>query len=383
MLKRVAVCFLSVLMVLTLCGCWNYRGLDELDIVVGMSIDYVKEKGQFEVCYEVADTAGVQKEEGNIKGKIVEAKGNTLFDAGRNAKLIEANRLFLGSAYIVIISKEVAKEIGLSRVLEWFLRDAECRETMYVAISKEDTAKEILECGESEQGITSVNIQEIIAEDNKITSGTINYKLYDIFNMIHPPRSAAIMPVLSTEKRNGKKVCKLDGTAICKGDKLVGFLSPDESKYALMVENRLTGGIITLSTTGMQPDDISLEIFGSKTKRSFKYENGKLKVFIKITADVALAENQLEWDVQNEDFVNRIKKAAEKIIEKNTGEMLNKVQKEMRADAFGFNEMLYKKDTHLWNKLNPHWEEIYPDIEFKISSTVNIKYSGFLDRRVK
>ena len=107
--KRILVFLKGALLTLPLCGCWNYRGADELDIVVGIAIDFDKTAKKYKLSYEVANLEGADKNS-IIDSVIVESEGNTLFDAARNAKRREANRLFFGSAYILVISQELAQQ---------------------------------------------------------------------------------------------------------------------------------------------------------------------------------------------------------------------------------------------------------------------------------
>lgn len=377
MIRRVLICLITVLLAASLCGCWNYRGLDQMDIVVGIAIDFDKQTNLYNICYEIADITGAEKDR-NTTGKLVESKGKTLFDAARNAKTTEPDKLFFGSAYIVVISREVASDIGLSRILEWFIRDGECRETMYVAVSQEDTAKAILENGQTESGIISVTLQDIIMEDSQVTGSSMNLELFEIYNMIESPRKSTMLAVLKNIQSHDKKLCELNGIAVFKGDKLQGFLGAEESKYALMVEDKLKGGILTLKIAGKQTDDISLEIFSNKTNLSYKYEKGRVKVFIEVDTDVAIGENQMELDTMDEYVIKIIKNMAQEMIEKDIMNLIDKVQNEFKADIFGFGEMIYKHNLPLWKQLKPNWEDIFPTVEVEASSIVHIKYSGFL-----
>ncbi len=377
MYKRVLVLVLTIVMILPLCGCWNYRGLDQMDIVVGIAIDFDKEADKYNMTFEVVDLTEDSKDR-NIKGKLVEAEGKTLFDAVRNAKRLEADRLFFGSSYIVIVSQEVARDIGLSPVLEWFLRDGECRETMFVTISQENTAKAILENRDETSVILSVIIQDIIKEDSQVTASSMDLRLYEVFSMLQSQRDSVMLSALRNVQEGDKKSCQLDGIAVCKGDRLVGFISPEESKYALFVEDKLKGGILTLSMAGMQTDDISLEVFGNHTKRSFTYEQGKVKILIETDTEVSIAENQSRLDTQDEQLIKSIEDAAAQMIEKNIAALIAKLQNEFHADTFGFGEMIYKRDLPLWKQLEGSWDQMFPTVEVEVSSRVQVKYSGFL-----
>lgn len=375
--KRIFVFLMGVLLTLPLCGCWNYRGLDQMDIVVGIAVDFDKVAKKYKLSYEVADLMGADKS-GSIDAVIVESEGNTLFDAARNAKRTEADRLFFGSAYIVVISQEIAQENGIAHVLEWFLRDGECRETMYVAISQEDTAKEILQSSKDIKGIISVKLQDIIAEDNKVTASSTKKMLYEVFDTLQSPRRSVMLSALNKFQNEDREVWEINGIAVCKEDKLAGFLSPEESKYALFVEDQLKGGILTLSMAGMQTDDISLEISRNKTKKSFTYEQGKVKIRIETDTRVFIGENQGQLDVMDEELIKGIEEAAAGMIEKNIADLMARIQGEFNIDLFGFGEMIYKRDLPLWRQLEPSWEVLFPTLEVTVSSKVRVINSAFI-----
>ena len=375
--KRILVFLMGALLTLPLCGCWNYRGADELDIVVGIAIDFDKTAKKYKLSYEIANLSGSDKN-GVIDSVIVESEGNTLFDAARNAKRREVNRLFLGSAYIVVISQALAQEDGISHVIEWFLRDAECRETMYMVLSQKESAKEILQSSDKEKSIVSVKLHDIISEDNKVTASSIKKMLYQVFDAIQSPRRSAMLAALNKIQNGDKEIWELNGIAVCKEDKLAGFLSPEESKYALFVEDELKGGILTLSMAGMQTDDISLEIHRNKTKKSFTYEQGKVKIRIETDTHVFIAENHGLLDVMDEELVKRIEEAAAEMIEKNISALMARIQGEFNTDLFGFGEMVYKRDLPLWRQLEPSWDTVFPTLEVTVSSKVRAVNSGFI-----
>lgn len=376
MIKRLLICLLQVLLVLSLCGCWNYRGLDQVNIVVGIAVDFDKEKKEYKMSYEVADLGTVKKDQ-SIKGRIITAEGKTLFDAARNAKRKEKNRLFFGSSYVLVISQEMAREEGIFNSIEWFLRDGECRETMFVAISQEETAAKVLEKEENINGIVSADIHDIIMEDKSVSASTVHMPVYEVYSLLKSKANSLALPVLRKTKNGDREVTAANGSAVFKGDKLVGFLTPAESKYALFAWNKIKSGILTINMADQKIDDISLEIFQSSTKKNFCYDQGKIKVIIESSTDVAIAENHSELNVMDEQIVENIQKEAGKMIEENIKAVIEKVQQEYQADIFGFSDMIFKRDLKLWKQLELEWEEIFPDIEVEVTSKVHVVNSGF------
>ncbi|MEM5768437.1 MAG: Ger(x)C family spore germination protein, partial [Bacillota bacterium] len=307
--KRLLIGLMTLILALCLSGCWNYRSLDQVNIVVGIAIDFDENTDTFDVIYETANLAAAERRS-KITGKITHAPGKTLFAAARDAKRREEDRLFFGGSHVLIISQKLAREEGILPIIEWFLRDGECRESICVAISQEDTASSILEGQEETKGIISIALHDIIKEDKDITGSSTNTQLFQLYNSLYSARKSAILPALHKVKNGEKEVVESNGLAIIKEDRLAGFLSPEQSRYVLMIENKLGGGIFTLSMKDMPGDDISLEIFGSKTKKTFTYEQGKVTVHIETETNVALAENRSHLDSTDKQVIKLIENKA-------------------------------------------------------------------------
>jgi len=371
MAKRLAVCLLAAALCLVQGGCWNYESLDQINIVVGAAVDYDKKSKQYDVSFELADLAKAQKESA-IKGRIIRSRGKTIFDAVRNAKRQDADRLFFGSCSVLIISQELAREQGIDRVIEWFLRDGESRETMYVAISQNETAGEILESSESSSGIISASLFDMLSEDLEITGTADNIKLYQVHNTLKSPRKAVLIPVVRRIKVGKEKVCELNGEAVIKEGRLTGFLPPEQTRYALLIENKLKGGIITLSSSGGETEDISLEILKNISRKSFRHEDGKITVKIETDTKVALGENQNYLDPMDQKVIEKIQKATSLKIESGVRDLIHTMQNEYRADTFGFGEMIYEKKPKLWKELSSSWDRIYPTVEIDVTAKVEI-----------
>ncbi|NLV85956.1 MAG: Ger(x)C family spore germination protein [Clostridiales bacterium] len=370
MFKKILLVFLNLSLILSLCGCWNYQGLDELNIVVGIAVDFDNNGNCFDVSYESADLATADKKS-VITGKITHSKGKNLFDAARNAKRREEDRLFFGGSQILIINETLAADEGILTIIEWFLRDVECRETISVAISQEDTAASILEVKGEPKGIVSITLHDIIKKDRDVSGTSMDKPMFQIYNDLHSLRKSTVMPALHKVKNGEGEVIEINGLAVIKEDRLEGYLSPEQSRYVLMIEDKLGGGIFTLSTQGISSHDISLEIFESDTKKSFSYESGRLTVEINTKTKVYIAENRGYLDIMDKEVVSQIETLASEMIKDNIENLVALTQQQYKTDLFGFGEMIHKRDLKLWNELSPMWDKLYPDLEIKVSAEVN------------
>lgn len=370
-------CFIIVLLMLfLLCGCQGYRGLDEMVIVTGIAIDKTPENDNYRLTFEIVDLTVPVKEMG-LKGQVIESEGKTLFDAVRNAKKRITKKLYFGQAQIIIVSQEIARNEDVGIIVDWFLRDVECRETMCFIISQEETAREMFEIEALTHPLVSTEINNILELDQEVTSTTLCVELYKAFGGLHSEGEELALPVIHKAINNGKTVGETNGMAVFKDNKLVGFLPPNESKYYLFAIDEVKGGILTLSAFG-EEHNISLEIFENKTGASFDYKDGKVKVTVKTDTTVYLGEVMRPYAPMDEKEINELEDIAKSELKKNISNSIKKVQSEFGADIYGFGNMIYKKDIKLWKQLAENWEEHFRTLEVEVESEIEIANTASL-----
>jgi spore germination protein KC len=377
MIKKAASLILSLSLLLSLTGCWSYHGLNEITIVAGVGIDIDPVSKEYLVTCEVIDLASTG-EKGGAKAKAVESKGKTIFDAVRNAKKRLINKLYWGNAQVLIIGNELAKQGGLSTAIDWFVSDAECRETIGVIVSQEKTARELLELYGLDNSVIAFEINNIIDEDQTTTGSIENVPLYHVFNELRSPGISVAIPAFRSVINDGEAVVEANGEAIFKDEEMIGYLTPDESKNYLFAVNSIEGGILTFSSSDQDRQDVSLEIAKNSTKTSYSYTGGKIKVTLQTNTDVYLDEIKSGTDMLDEGVITQLETKAQTMLEHNIAGVVQKMQKEYDSDVFGFGNMIYKKDPKLWEQLSPKWDELFQSIQVEVNSKVNILNTSYL-----
>ena len=379
MIKKIACFLLISLMIFPLYGCWDYHGLDEMSTVIGVAIDKASEGAGYRVTFEIVDLTVPIKMKG-ITSTIVESEGTTLFDAVRNAKKRIKSKLYFGQAQIVVISEEVARSGDINDIMDWFLRDAECRETIAIVVSQEKSARDIIATAGIAQGLVANQIRKVLETDNISTSTTLCVEFYEVFNTFKTEGKSLVLPAIRTVVNNDKLVSETNGVAVFKETKFVGYLTPEESKYYLFAVNNIQGGVLTFSVEGKGQDDISLEISDNNTKRSFEYKDGKLKILIRTETIVYLDEVSGHINALDTKQINQLETLAEKKLETNIGSLIKKVQSDYDTDIFGFGNSIYKKDFRLWKQLSGSWDARFKTLEVDVSADVRIVNTGTLEK---
>ncbi len=371
MRRRLALFALLVFLTVSLAGCWNYRGLNEMAMVMGMTIDHNEETGMFRITFEIADLASSSKESG-IKSRLVDAEGTTIFDAARAAKRKLVDKLYFAHMEVVVIGENMARDFGILPVVDWFMRDAEVRETTLVLIAKGTDAHSLMHTEGIDQSILSPELQGIIEDDNAITSSTVNMRLFEVYNVLNCTGVALTLPAFSIVDNDGKPTVEADGAAIFNGDRLAGFLSDEETKYFLFAAGRAQGGILTVSASGSDIDDTSLEISETMSDTSYEYKDGVLTMFIDTHTSVFFAETMCLIDVMDEKQINDLEKRAADRVSSGITTMLAKEQALYGDDILGFGATIHRKDPKLWHTLKESWALLYPNTRVVVTSVVEI-----------
>lgn len=355
-------------------GCWNYREIDKLAIVSGIAVDKTVSGENYQVTAEVVDISTSTKEP-KFNSTKIQSKGKSIFSCMRNMINVSAKQLFLSHASILIVSEDVAKD-GILPILDWVVRDSEPRLTLYFLVSETQNAKEILSLQSLSTDIRSFEIEDMIISNKKL-SKIPNIQVHELINDISTIGIYPVLPTVKMALNEGKQTMVLSGGAILKRDKLVGYIGLEDVKYYLFVKNKFKAGILTIDfTSGTPMDNITLEVFGNKTKVTPILSNGELSMNIKIKTEVAIAESATHIDALKDSDIQKIKYIADKSLENNVLQVINKIQDDFGLDIFGFGNIVKEKMPNLWKEINNNWDEIFKELKVNVDADIHIRSSG-------
>lgn len=380
--KRLFFLVLIIIMILFfLTGCWNYRELDRLAIVSGVAVDKSEKGDKFLLTTEVIDVKPGATEV-KISSIRIDSEGDTIFDAMRNMIKISGKKLYWSHAKIIILSQDVAKE-SIIPIVDWISRDQEPRLTLYILVSKEKTAKEILSQQSVTTDIRSFEINNMISANNSLSKAP-EIEVYEVINDIASDGIYPALPAIGIAFNDGKSTSELSGTAVFKKDKLIGFLDGEQTKYYLFVRDKIKGGILVVK----MPEEgsskgIALEIFKNKTKVKPIYSNGKFIIKVDIKTEVTIGEEDTSIDYISEKGRDKLKAYAEKSLEKHVEDVIKKVQHDFDSDVFGFGKIVKSEMPSLWKEIKNDWNDIFKELEVEVNAKIQIRNSGFTISPVK
>jgi spore germination protein KC len=372
LLRLLALALLPAL----LSGGWSYRSRSDLSIVMGLGIDRAPD-GHFKICAEIVDLTKTIKESGP-GARLVEAEGQTIFDAVREAKRKLLNKLYFGNMQIVVIGEEAARTVGIENAVDWIMRDAECRETVSLVIMEGGTAFDLMTLDGLDQSILSLEIDDIITDDNRSTATTVHADLYQVFGTLNCPGIELTLPAFHIAVNDGAAVAESNGIAVFRDDRLADFLTPRESKFFLIAIGKAQGGILTVAKDGGERPDTSLEIANSRAEFSYDVADGGFAFHIRTETDVYLAETMETIDAGDPAEMRALEDEAARSLEAEIAAVIQKIQRQTGQDILGLGEYLHRRDYRLWHEVEGRWGEIFRDMPITVSCRVNIKNTAFI-----
>lgn len=387
--NKIRLLILALSLVLFAGGCWNYHDLSQLGIVSGVGIDSAPEPGKVLLTIQVIKPSGViggggggtsggggQAQGGQPQPVvIVESIGSTTFEAVRQAITRYDRRLYWGHAQIFIFGKEAAAK-GLRRYIDFFIRDAEPRSTAWVLVTPGKAGDLIKAPGKMEK-IPAMEIAEQVRAQSA-TSEATGFAIHDLAHRLLSKTTAPLATEIQLDKDQG---FKLGGTAIFKGEKLVGFIGKKETRGLLWVIDKVQSGIIVVEVSGNK-SKASLELIraGSKIKAEIRGKDILIKVKVRVQSNLGAQTGEI--NLSKPEALKSLAKREAAAIRNEIKAAIQKA-KELNADIFGFGEAVHRADPKAWKRLEPRWDEIFPNLKVDLIVNANISRVGLIHKPVR
>jgi spore germination protein KC len=372
---------LFILMLLSLGGCWDRQGLNDLAIVVGAGIDQKDDKTiQLSVQMIVPGAvAGGQQSSGGRGGGVKEkttfvqtSDGVTVSDAMTKLQEKVSRRIFWGHNRVIIIGEKLAKS-GIRSQLDFFSRFPRPRLRAFVFVSKEKP-EEVLAILPVMERSMAEELRELA--DFKIG---ISVTVKELLEMLSSEAEAAALPWIEiapiSPGQQEPTDARVNGTAVFKKGKMVGRIDDQITRGLLMVRDEIERSTVTI-TPKEANGFISFQIIDSSIKLIPEIENGQWKMRIKLNMEDDVVHNGTNLDMMSPTIIKRLQKELNEDVKNRVIEALGRVQKEMKTDIFGFADAFHRKYPKEWAQAKERWDEIFPTVQVTVDSKVYIRRPG-------
>lgn len=372
-LYKIVICALAIAL---LSGCGTSRELNELGIVIGVGIDKGDEADTVKITAQVVkpgeiSSGGKSGGGGDEAYANFEETGRTVFAAVRGVTNKSSRKLFFPHNQVLIIGKSAAED-GITKYLDFFMRDPETRLNVYILVAQ-DTAAGVLDTKSKLENVPANSISLMLDTEAKAASQAINIRLKDFKESLQLKTVASVAPIIEVSEENDKKTTILNGMAVFKDEKMVGTLDKSEGRGLMWVLDKVKSGIIEVKSS--EGDLVALETVRAEGEFSSELVDGKVKIKVKIFEEGNIGEDDGTKDLSAVSEVAFLEQQKIEVIKSEVMAAVKKA-KELDADIFGFGESVHRKYPKEWASMEDEWDEIFPTVEVEVEVEAKLRLMG-------
>lgn len=379
---------LLISFIILLGGCYNYKELNHYAIATGMAIDYDEEKKKYEVNLLISNSpkSGTEASSG-YQTVVYSGKGTSIYDAVKEIGLISPKQIYIGHLSIVILSDEAAKE-GLLKSLDFLLEEPRSKKNFYVALAKDEKAKNILSITTPLTDFPSQTLADNLKSTDYLQGAVV---AIDFNTLVYYLINDGIDPSLNGFKIVGdeddgakasniktnlpKAYVKLTNLGIFKDDKFVKWTDKNESRGINIMNDSISEFYVE---TKCKDGNAVIDIENLETNLTVSKDG---VVTAKVKGAGLINEITCDVDLSKQEEVDKIEKKAEKKIRGFMKDAIN-VSKENNTDLFGIGLMYYQNYPKKYKKIDD-WYKYFNKLEFKLDVNIDLNHTGSVQQSIE
>lgn len=376
-------------------GCYNYREITQIALTSAIGIDKTEDGKEYKITIQILNTQkqGSDNSSGGDQPKFIlyTSKGATIQEALRKTIFDSPRRLYANHMSLLLISEKVAKE-GIEDLLDFFARNTEARKQFLVVISREANPSDVMQVLTPLDSLNAQNIHDSIIADTKFYGMSTKTTFEDLLKTYLNDRTNIVLPSIESvgnakkgdDSENIKQsipdtTVMVKPLAIFKGEKLVGYLTDEESR----AYNYIAGNIATSIITCNCGDNgiFTAEIVSTKTKLKSNIKERKISIAIKAKSNIK--EINCDMNLLEPSAIDQL----EGIISHHMKEMISNVITNTfdtyHTDIFGFEELLYKTSPIEYQKLKQQYQDkLLDEFHFDVDVDVKVQAKGNIIKEI-
>ncbi|MED4989110.1 Ger(x)C family spore germination protein [Parageobacillus toebii] len=392
MKQKMAITLLLLLCATVFSGCWSKKELTDLAFVIAVGIDKTKD-GKFAVTFQVVNPGNVAGStqrgggSGGVPVSIYKATGDNLVEASRKASKKLSRLIYYAHTNLVVIGEEVAKE-GVNGLFDALERNSQFRTTAMVVIARHYSAEDALKILTPIDKISANQIIKTLQFSEKIWGQTIHVRVGEVINDLSSLGKAPIISgveIVGSVPKGKRQTnvqasepdarLNVNGLAIFKGDKLVGWVSGDTARGVLWILDKIEQTSVTIEWK-QKKEAAAYKVVRAKTSVAAHMKKGKPSISVHIRAEGDIGEEFVSIDFANPKQIFALEKKAETSIKKEVVKAIEEAKK-AKTDIFGFGDVVYRSYPQQWKTMKSDWNDRYfPQLEVNVTVEAFIRRTG-------
>jgi spore germination protein KC len=364
-------------------GCGKQE-LNEMAIVMAVGLDKAKD-GSIVVTAQIARPADARGSTGAPSGGTgepiwtISSKGKSIFEAIRNLGRFSSRRVFWAHNKVIVIGADLARD-SITDTLDFFTRNHELRMNTWIVVTP-GKASEIVSLKTGLEVIPGDSIDRLF-RFNQIVSEAPRTTIKEVSAAYLSHTSHPVMAIVKKAKRlhatdepsefGSEEQVELSGTAVFDKERMIGSLSPSESRALLMFIERIDSGVIAMTCPDHPKLPISLEIKRSGMKITPSYHGDRVAFNMAVNIQMDLVEIGCPITMSVAEVASEMEEEASLRIKKDIEKMLNKSQKKFKTDFLDLGKTFQNRYPNEWQSLEKDWPDVFRKADMQVDVTVEI-----------
>ncbi|MBA2941064.1 Ger(x)C family spore germination protein [Paenibacillus sp. CGMCC 1.16610] len=383
-MRRLVCLLLAILPMLLTTSCYGLRQINELAIVTAVGLDVGKEPGSVKLSVQIIRPADARGQTGAPSGGTgepiysVSAEGKSIFEAIRNLGHFTSRRVYWAHNFLIVMHESYARR-GIADMIDFFTRNHELRMNTWVTVTP-DSPSEVIST------ITGLEVVPGEAVDRLFRNVQIVglAPASNMMNLEEAYLSRSVEPVVAQvrlvprgisnkrpEQHGSIKQVDLEGAAAFVNDKMVGWLSPKETKGLMFFLQKLKSGIEVIPCPNNQNKIVTMEFkdIAFKVKPSYSDKLPSFHIRLMIKADVV--ENNCGAPMT--DIREETEEALEAKLNSEIQSVLTKAQQQYHSDFLKLGDVFRNNFPMEWKQLGSNWGAAFSEAQTTVEIKTTIK----------
>lgn len=398
-----------LIIALLITGCVGSRETDDVAYVIAVGIDKA-EDGMMEVTYQIA----IPKAQGGGGKAGGEDGGSFILNSIKATNLAEARNLLtstmgrfpsLSHTKAFIISEEFARQ-GLGNLLGPIMRFREFRGSIILVIVK-GTAKEFLQANNPKMETQLSKYYEGLIFERRESGFFLQTDIHDFYirlkNPVGSPYAlyAGLNPKKGTNNPAGPKVPpekteeyipggmprsgeanrpEFLGTALFRADKMVGWLTNEETRAVELLQGEFTRGYLVVEDPLVPKSSINISLrLGEHPAVKLRMDDGKVSIAVKVRIEGEISSIPSGINYEVDEYRQLLEAQIAQLMEYQIRKMLQKTQ-ELGSDPVGFIAYMRPNFSRHEEMMNTDLLELYSQADIQLDIKAAIRRSGLMWR---
>lgn len=352
-----------LLLLLSCAGCFGSRDLDQRGFVVAIAFDPAEEgKEGFTLTAQMPVPSKMQPEGGG-EGKTFETFSITAKTVGEALTQLQREidrEIFIGHTRMILFSDKLARTQGIEEILDFFKRDFRVQRVTQLAVVQ-GKAGELLELQPPLEQSASAFIYNVLSE----RAGSSLDVQTDFGKYLVLEADEGIEPVLPRVFKREKSIVS-GGAAVFRHGKMLGWLSPRETRGYSILVNEFTRGRYTVDSPNLPEELIGVRVRQAGSRHKVTLKGNRLV----IRTDIDGGYETLEFtgpQAPAAKLVNDLERTVSRSVANEVRLAIRRAQ-EFNVDIFGYGRLIRGLYPDYWASTN--WDETFSEQEIDIRTQI-------------